>query len=87
MPELALNVIGRLKKRWPVLLHGLRFGDMAKCSRAIEVYVALYNFILAEEGDFDDYDEEEEDIPSATLHMSSEKEATNDKILDAYYKT
>ena len=86
------QVIGRLKKRWPPLLKGLRFWDMAKCSKAIEVYVALYNFILKEEGDFDDFDEEVveddeddfEDYP--TWHSSAEKTATNDKILSAYYK-
>lgn len=86
------QVIGRLKKRWPPLLKGLRFWDMAKCSKAIEVYVALYNFILKEEGDFDNYDEEvleddEDDFEdNPTLHISADKTATNDKILSAYYK-
>lgn len=81
------HVIGRLKKKWPVLLKGLRFWDMAKCSRAIEVYVALYNFILKEEGDYDGYDDDDEDsIPPPTAHLQSAKKQTCDKILDKYYK-
>ena len=79
------HVIGRLKKRWPVLLKGLRFRDMEKCSRAIEVYVALYNFILMEEGDYDDYETDES--PTDHLQYSAkDKIATCDKIFEKYYK-
>ena len=79
------HVIGRLKKRWPVLLKGLRFWDMEKCSRAIEVFVALYNYILQEEGDYDDYDTDE----TPTDHLAYDptaKYATCNKILEKYYK-
>ena len=78
------HVIGRLKARWPVLLTGLRFMDMEKCSRAIEVFVALYNYILQEEGDYDDYDTDE----TPTDHLAYDpkaKYATCNKILEKYY--
>ena len=79
------HCIGRLKKRWPVLQHCLRFRDMAKCSKAIEVYIALYNFILKEEGDLDDF-EDDDTIQPPTLHVASDKTATCDKIMEKYYK-
>ena len=58
---------------------------MAKCSKAIEVYIALYNFILKEEGDLDDF-EDDNTIQPPTLHVASDKTATCDKIMEKYYK-
>ena len=91
------NCIGMLKARWPVLLKGLRFLDMAKCSKAIEVFVALYNFILLEgnaEDNLDDSDASEINPPTAhvdsvepsTSGKSKAKPSTSDKIRAAYYQ-
>jgi hypothetical protein len=39
--------IGRLKKRFPILTgDGIRFPDMEKCAKTIQVCVAISNFIL-----------------------------------------
>ena len=57
----SFKVIGRVKRRWPALKSGLRYPSMAKCSKAILVYLALYNFILKHGSSEDDISDEEDD--------------------------
>ena len=59
---------------------------MQKCSKAVEVYVALYNFILAEGSDDDNVENLHDPIDPPTNHLDSEKEATCDKIMEKYYQ-
>ena len=65
----SFKVIGRVKKRWPALKSGLRYPSMAKCSKAILVYLALYNFILKHGSSEDDISDEEDDEESTPFEI------------------
>jgi hypothetical protein len=49
--------IGQLKKRFPILTgDGIRFPNLVKCAKLIQVLVGIHNFILVHSNNEDDAD-------------------------------
>ena len=99
---LVENTIGIWKWRWRVLRDGTGFHNMEKVSKCINGLAALHNFIIKNEKEEMTAEEIKnyrdavynEDDPKSTLwvppHVHLEQHtpdiATNQKILDTYYR-
>lgn len=72
-----------MKNKFRVIKDGLRFPDVAKCAKVVQICFALWNFILEKEND--PIDTSDIDGPTENDVLVEGRIATNKKLCDKFF--